>query len=115
MLHTSRRWSVASVQDIPDLANRLHGMTYCTCAGFRLPGGSMLLNDSTGPDGAQEYAVISSDGRQVESLTVGWIEAEGELAAAILECLTGPTFYDWSPGPRQIETPEQHGRCHACA
>ena len=64
MLHTSRRWSVASVQNIPELASRLHGMTYCTCAGFRLPCGAMLLNDSTGPDGAQEYAVFEMIARK---------------------------------------------------
>ena len=52
------------------------------------------------------------DDAAVEILT---IKSEGALAEAIAECLTGPAFYTCRVPAKQIQSPEQHGRCHACA
>lgn len=57
------------------------------CTGFRLRGPLgyfLFLNDSTGPDGAQEYAVLHLNevrptgilATPIESLTVSWMSYE---------------------------------------
>lgn len=86
MMHRSRLWQQPFVAGIEWLASELceDGVTYTPCSAFRIRGTRLLLlNDATGPDGAQEYAVIlveddpdarSLDGYQVESLTCSWMK-----------------------------------------
>lgn len=52
-------------------------MVGCTAFTLKLEKGTIhLLNDSTGGGRLQEYAVLTEDGVQIESLTTSWIEAD---------------------------------------
>lgn len=89
MFHDKRRWGISPVYTVEELALKLTCATWCGCQGFVL-GGYLFLNDSTGPDAAQEYAIVKHlpSGRflQVESVTFSWClrhEAIGILSAAI--------------------------------
>ena len=78
MMHSRRRFSVDVVKDIPTMATKLADHSWCACQGFRLAETPLLLlNDSTGPDGAQEFAVFDVvRGVQTESITVSWMTKE---------------------------------------
>lgn len=110
-MHPKRRFSIESYADPLELASKLtgpRGMTWTSCTGFRWST-LTLLNDSTCEDALQEYAVIR-DGRQIESLTVSWMEPD-RLAAMLRELeLGGGADY----GPVAIREHEE-GACHACA
>lgn len=67
MLHRGRVHTVTEVASAEELAAMLVERSWTLCTGFR-HAGLLFLNDSTGPDGAQEYAVVRN-GRQVESIT----------------------------------------------
>jgi hypothetical protein len=83
-------------------------------------GGYLFLNDATGEDGAQEYAVVKvpenpgDPYRQVESITMSWCTEEKALGY-ILKALAGEYDGDgWViPTPR-LDTPTEHGSCHLC-
>ncbi len=113
-----RRWSVTDVATAGDLACMLTGEEWTPCSGFR-HGGYLWLNDATGPDGAQEYAVIREDDHaQVESVTFGWVD-EARGLAIIREIVAGAggdfsASFGWIDS-RLVETPTQHGRCRHCA
>ena len=63
--HANRRWVVWPVASPAELANKLHEtMSFCGCQGFRV-GDFIYLNDSTGPDGAQEYAVVHAPAKGI--------------------------------------------------
>lgn len=115
MIHQSRTWQVADVADLPTLAEKLVEHTWCACQGWKLPGGGVLLNDGFGGDSVPEYAVVSSDGVQIESLTIWGDTTKERLAELILECLTGPVYYGWKVPRAQIQTSAEHGRCSHCA
>jgi hypothetical protein len=114
MLHKNRRWTLAEVETAGLLARTLVEHTWCVCNGFYVAGRPdvVFLNDSTGPDGAQEYAVCrKEDGNwyQIESITFGWCKLDraeqyvrGMLGAA-------PAAMRAPVNPR-IETREEHGR-----
>ncbi len=116
-MHT-RRWSVFDVTTAEELAGMLTGQDWTPCTGFRF-GGYLWLNDSTGPDGAQEYAVIREVSYlQVESVTFGWVNDARGLAI-IEEIAAGDGCDDsesyGSIDPRMIKTAEQHRHCRHCA
>ena len=119
MFHKNREWTVVPVKDAGDLTERLTQHTWCCCNGFLL-GEYLFLNDSTGPDGAQEYGVAKmTEGQfwpQIESLTVSWMDIarmldiirdildgkyDGELLSQVEAC--------------RVVTPELHGVCRHCA
>lgn len=85
MLHRNRAWCVAKVETAEQLADKLSEHTWCGCNGFELDN-YLWLNDSTGPDNAQEYAVVQEptdndpEYRQVESITVSWCTKQELLA-----------------------------------
>lgn len=112
MIHGKRKFSITDVGTAGELATDLTQHTWTLCTGFR-HGGYLFLNDSFGPDGAQEYAVIrESDGVQVESITFSWCD-EGkarEYIEAIVAGTLGKPFGD------KFEV-RQHegGSCHNCA
>jgi hypothetical protein len=126
MLHANRTWVVTTeVEGVPRemaariLASKLTETTWCPCSGFRLED-YLFLNDSTGPDGAQEYAVIHEPTmKQVESITFGWCNQE-EAEKYILQTLQGE-FEPWSERLQEehlrIQTPEEHREiyCSHCA
>jgi hypothetical protein len=119
MFHNRRVWCVSSVANAEELARKLTETTWCCCAAFVL-GEYLWLNDSTSPDGAQEYAVLKRNGRhgtpiQIESITFGWC-GETQALEYILETLDGKD--DQSLFRRDVvpllEAPKQHGRCTHC-
>lgn len=61
MLHKRRVWTIAQAESPEWLAAELTACTYCCCNGFRI-GGYLFVNDATCADGAQEYAVLRSQG-----------------------------------------------------
>jgi hypothetical protein len=108
------------VASAEELAEKLVNTTWCGCTGFEL-GDYLFLNDSTSPDGAQEYAVVKKDGGQgkavqIESITFSWCH-EPMALAYIRDTVAGR--YDRRPFAREVqlvlESPEQHGRCLHCA
>jgi hypothetical protein len=87
MLFQNRLHAVTARNDLAELAHELTNTTACPSAGFRY-NNLLLLNDSSSPDGAQEYAVffIGDDPlrhgqnritkKQIESITCSWMTAE---------------------------------------
>lgn len=120
MFHKQRVWTVAAVESPEELAHKLTEHTWCCCNGFEL-GGYWFLNDATGGDGAQEYAVVKKVGRdgrpwQIESVTFSWCEFDRALQI-ICEVLSGAyDDVDWAkPVIVHVQTPEEHGTCGHCA
>lgn len=121
MLHEDRIWCVQSVESPMDLARMLTECTMCCCCAFELSG-YLFLNDSTSPDGAQEYAVVRKTSEpdspfvQIESVTFGWCDADKGLHY-VEETLAGQ--YDQSEFMRPVhpilQTLGEHGRCGFCA
>ena len=74
--HSTRKWCVKDVASPKLLAESLTKMSYCGCVGFRC-NGFLWLNDSDHGGSIQEWALVrESDGRQCESITIGWIDDE---------------------------------------
>lgn len=122
MLHSNRRWcvgSVESVESVEEFARKLTETTWCCCTGFR-NGNYIWLNDSTSPDGAQEFAVVkildSTRFVQLESITFGWCDYERSLQL-ILATLNGQDDRNsWrKPVYPMLESELEHGRCPLCA
>lgn len=122
MMHKSRVYQIAEEHPSRggpygtpgELAALLTEHTWCGCQGFRL-GDLLFLNDSTGPDGAQEYAVFDTRiGKQVESLTVSWMTA-GELEEKYLRPILAGTWGGVEPWGKlpSLEHPKG-GSCYAC-
>lgn len=121
MIHGKRHFQVMDVDNTLDLAEKLTQQTWTLCTGFRLKG-YLFLNDAFSEDGAQEYAVYrESDMRQIESVTFSWASmTEGQrIIAGIVAGIydDAELFRPKSKEGEQIviETPQQHGRCWACA
>ncbi len=111
MLHRSRVHAVKDVADSEELARLLVVHTWTLCTGFR-HGGLLWLNGATGPDGAQEYAVVR-DGRQVESITFSWCDVPS--AAAIVRALVaGAAGADYGPAGERVDVAPEHS-CRHCA
>lgn len=119
MMHKNRVFRVVdSLRGNPpftaaELARVLTEHDWCLCNGFRI-GHLVFLNDSTGPDGAQEYAVFNeTTGTQLESFTVSWMVA-AKLKEAIEKLLAGTYEYvdPWGSLP-SLAHPE--GSCAHCA
>ncbi len=121
MLHTKRRWCVATIDNVDEIACGLTGNTQVLCTGIRWCG-LLLLNDAANEDGAQEYAVIDErTGYQVESLTCSWMHPD-RLKQALIAVADGPgrcvMVTHWNEDPRlRIETPDEHKQrtCAHCA
>lgn len=120
MLHQDRVWSVEIVNSIEELTMKLFETTWCGCTGFELQG-YLWLNDSSSPDGAQEFGVIKQDGPdgpfcQIESITVSWCQLD-ELQALIEKVHFGNL--DNAPWRRVIQptlqSPSEYDRCTHCA
>ncbi len=80
-MHKDRIWCVSKIETSEELAESLADYSWCCCCGFEL-GDFLWLNDATGGDGAQEYAVVRKptfddpNYRQVESITASWCTKE---------------------------------------
>lgn len=114
MMHDKRRFQIADVLSAEELVEKLVDHMWCCCQGFRL-GGYLFLNDSTGPDGAQEYAIVRAVDRiQCESITFSWCDKEKALEY-VNDVLAGKFSEPYGRVRNGIETPANHGRCGACA
>ena len=93
MMHFDRHWCVSAIDTVEELAEKLSRYSWCCCTGFECQG-LLWLNDATGPDGAQEYAVVripTADDphfRQIESITVSWCTPQ-QLQQYITEVQSG--------------------------
>jgi hypothetical protein len=120
MLHDKRVWCLSEVESAEDLARKLTETTWCCCTAFRLEDYAWL-NDSTSPDGAQEYAVLKLNGpdgdpQQVESITFGWCDYEKALAFIQATLAGEDDGNDWArPVSPALQSPQEHGRCGHCA
>ncbi len=116
MYHPERTWQVATVDSPGELAGLLTQKTWFGCQGFRLAAsGLILLNDSWDGDTGQDYAVVVEEtGRQVDTVTSGWIkEARAlERLQSYLKAIPDQTIgrvetWRWAEG--------SHSRwCHLC-
>jgi hypothetical protein len=123
MFHKSRAWKLADVATLGELADKLHGHTWCCCNGFR-HNEFLFLNDATCEDGAQEYAIVVLDpadqptestmlmGTQIESLTVSWVESREKLLAYFEGWESGTFATVWRE-PVAVRT--HTGTCRHCA
>jgi hypothetical protein len=112
MMHTRRRFVVFEVASAEDLAEKLTQHSWCGCNAFRL-GELLFLNDSTSPDGAQEFAVVRG-GRQIETITFSWC-TEAEARGYIQQLQDGTLGEDMGAINNRIESPSQHDTCAHCA
>lgn len=120
MLHRNRTWSLHSVSDAGDLARKLTESTWTLCTAFVL-GEYVFANDATGPDGAQEYAVLRprrerGDYQQIESITFSWC-SEVRALELIRRVVTGEFDHQklGSVSPVRLEQPRDHRVCGHCA
>ncbi len=120
MMHENRQWCVKPVASPEELAGMLTESTWCLCDGFELEG-YWFLNDATGADGAQEYAIVKIDGPgevpvQVESITMSWC-TEQKALGHIRETIAGEyDDHEFAAEVRpQIDSPEEHSTCRFCA
>jgi hypothetical protein len=109
MLHKHRHHHINECASVDSMARTVQRATWTGCTGFKA-GSLILLNDSTGPDGAQEYAVIRN-GRQIESLTVSWMKLD-ELQTLLNHLDSGGGSEDM--GPLAVK-PHPDGYCQWCA
>jgi hypothetical protein len=74
----------------------------------------LLVNDSTGPDGAQEYAALDARG-QFESITFSWMNVE-KAVDYIVALLTEPrTYLVEGVSARTDHQARFGGSCSLCA
>ena len=109
MMFRNRSYQVWPLADLDEVVTKLTEHDWTTCQAFAVEN-LLLANDSTGPDGAQEYAVIR-DGRQIESLTVSWMKPE-RLKEVLQELLDGGSS---DMGAVTLNTDHPSGSCEACA
>lgn len=118
MLHTERQFAVREVETLDELVVELATKDWCCCCAFRW-GRWLFCNDSTGPDGAQEYGLFDMEmtpPRQVETFTIGWMKPERfrELVGALPEGLSAEVWESFDGGLPKLEPAEQHEPCQHC-
>lgn len=124
-MHKKRRHVYVTRTVLDELAVELTEWTWCGCNAFRIEVDGVeltFLNDSTGGDGAQEYAVFvrlpEGPLAEVESFTCGsWIKAPRfvELTREVVANVKAGIHTVYSTWQPVLETPEQHISCGCCA
>ncbi len=110
MFYERRRYTVTDIADAPALAQLLTQHTWTLCTAFRL-GDLFFVNDATGENGAQEYAVIRGD-TQIESLTASWM-TEPQMLACIERLQQDRGRHEWHHPVRRFVV-DHHERCALC-
>lgn len=110
-MHATRRWSLCRVATAEELAVKLTGSTWTLCTGWE-HAGLWYLNDSTGEDGAQEYAVVYR-GVQIETITFGW-DSEAEALRHIRHCAEHAEELLREPWAQPVEPIVEDWRGHCC-
>ena len=121
MLHNKRIWSVVGIESQDVLAQKLAQFTWTGCSAMELQG-YLFANDSTSPDGAQEYAILKphGDGRdlvQIESITFSWCKEDRALELIEEICagkFDGFAFEHGRVSRSRFQTPSEHGYCGLC-
>lgn len=114
MLYPRRVHALRDVSDLDELAGLLTEHSWTLCTGFRFRAGDQVLhflNDSTGEDSAQEYAVLAEDGRQLETITFGWCTPA--RAAELIRLVLAGDVEPWGHFELHID-PNPHHVCHLC-
>lgn len=110
-----RVYSLGVCEDLGELAEKLTQHSWTLCTAFRY-GDIYFLNDSSGEDSAQEYAVFRKDaeGRyvKIESYTCSWMSPETFIGCAEKLPPGPPAFY--SQEPYALSFDHQQGGCYAC-
>lgn len=119
MMHDDRVWCVSAVESAEELARKLTEVTWCGCTAFELSG-YLWLNDSTSPDGAQEFSVlrkcVGGTLVQIESITFSWCDYDSALRLIKATLAGEDDENDFRREVRPVlQTPEEHGLCHHCA
>src|SRR5680860_624005 len=122
MFFTNRTWS--KPKDVTELtpeafAKLLTEYSWTSCSAW-IRGNVAYLNDSASEDGAFEVAIVDVSessateitGRQIESITFGWIDAE-RAADYIRQLDNGTLHADMGIVTAPLHPAE--GRCHSCA
>ena len=121
-MHRARRWGVGPVATAEELARKLTESTWTLCTGFYVQGHDdiLFLNDSTHEDGAGEWAVCrgrigSPAYTQLESITFSWCTFDAALVY-VNQAITGQMDQSEfaTPLTLNVETLDQHQRCHLC-
>ncbi len=120
MLHKNRVFRVVNrashgnlITTPNELAHILYDHTWCLCSGFQIDH-LVFLNDSTSPDGAQEYAVFDIFAKkQIESLTVSWYDNVYKLEKEISSLLKSNEHHILHRDMPSLNHPE--GSCMHCA
>ena len=120
MFHKKRVWCVARVDSAEELAEKLTQHSWTLCTGLQCEE-YLFLNDATGEDGAQQYAVVKCPAnpgepyRQVESITMSWC-TQTQALESIRRTVAGE--FDGAGYAAtvelKLETPAVHGHCHLC-
>lgn len=110
MMHTNRSFSVTE-STVENFIHWVKTHTLTLCSGFQIEH-LVFLNDSSDENSLQEYAVIDSrSGKQIESITVSWIEAD-QLREMIQGYLDGSKGCDL--GMVKFKVHPKGGDCRHC-
>lgn len=112
MMYTKRPHSLTDLESAAKMARELKRTTWTACTGFRA-GSLIALNDSTGPDNAQEYAIIR-DGVQIESIAVSWMELEA-LTELLIRLDRGEGGVVMGRNVEIVPHVQRGGYCQHCA
>ena len=119
MLHSRRIWSLVEAELTETLAFDLSQRVWPGCHAVAFCG-YVFANDSTSPDGAQEFAVLKPhpDGEvfvQIDSITFSWCNES--RAKEWIELVSSGTFdiHDLARVSRdRFQVPAAHGACPLC-
>lgn len=92
MLHENRIWGEPVEVTLDEFAAKTTRGTWTVCTAWKV-GDYVFVNDATGGDGAQEYAVLlqeDGDWFQIESWTCSWMDEQ-----RIRECFAKLPDSDW--------------------
>lgn len=117
--HSKRRWRVEKVSTAEELAENLTGMSQTTCQGFQCQD-LIWLNDSTGPDGNQVWAVVRQGTlTQLELVDVGCALKKDDVDNIVQQqnrFCGGKGKGGWGRDYDIPKTAFDHGdECHHCA
>lgn len=118
MFHKNRTWSIAKVESVEALAEKLVDCSWTLCTGFELQG-YLFVNDSLSEDGAQEFAVVRrpecrhDPWKQVESITFSWCTKE-QARRHIERSINGDFDIDGNNVEANFEDAEKHTACMLC-
>ncbi len=121
MLHSKRIWRLVAVESPEMLAQKLTQITWTGCSAMELRG-YLFANDSTSPDGAQEYAILKPHGSgrelvQIESVTFSWCREDRALELIRQICAGEFDAFASEYGRvawSRFQTAAEHGFCGLC-